>query len=108
MKKLMILGAMVALMLVAAAPAFAQDGDVIITQGDRAEFNAGAQNIVGSVGDISATQTGHADAIAVDESVASATVTQTQDVGVTQSNFAFNDWDGDGFWDVFEWFWWWF
>jgi hypothetical protein len=56
MRKLMILVAMLALMLAAASPAFAQD--VTVTTGDNTEFNAVCQNLIGSVGDISATQTG--------------------------------------------------
>ena len=105
MKKLMVLAAMLAMMLAAASPAFAQD--ITITQGDEVEFNAGAQNIIGSVGDITQTQDATATAVAVDDSAAAAEVSQTQDVSITQSNFAFNDFDGDGWWDWWWWDWWW-
>ena len=105
MKKLMVLAAMLAMMLAAASPAFAQD--ITITQGDEVQFNAGAQNLIGSVGDISQTQDATATAVAVDDSTATAEVSQTQDVSITQSNFAFNDFDGDGWWDWWWWDWWW-
>ena len=95
MKKLMVLAAMLAMMLAAASPAFAQD--ITITQGDEVEFNAGAQNIIGSVGDITQTQDATSTAVAVDDSAAAAEVSQTQDVTITQSNFAFNG---------FDWWWW--
>ncbi len=95
MKKLMVLAMVVALMLVAASPAFAQA--VAINQGNDVEYNAVAQNIIGPVGDITQTQVGTATAVAVDGSAASASVSQTQDVSISQSNVV-----GNGF------FWWWF
>ncbi len=84
MKKLMVLAAMLAMMLAMAAPAFADT--IAIDEGDDVEFNAGAQNIIGSVGDISNTQSGTAVAVAVDDSAAAASVSQTQDVTISQSN----------------------
>ena len=98
MKKLMLVVAMLAMMLAMAAPAFAQT--IAIDEGDDVEFNAGAQNIIGSVGDISNTQTGTAESVAVDDSAAAASVTQTQEVSISQSNEF-----GNGF---FVWGWWWF
>jgi hypothetical protein len=95
MKKLMVLAMVVALMLVAASPAFAQA--VAINQGNDVEYNAVAQNIIGPVGDVNQFQAGSATAVAVDNSAAAASVSQTQDVSITQSNVV-----GNGF------FWWWF
>ncbi len=94
MRKLMVLAAMLAMMLAAASPAFAQD--ITITQGDEVEFNAVAQNIIGSVGDISQTQDAAATAVAVDDSVALNDASQTQEVVIGQAN-----WVGNGF------HWWW-
>ena len=91
MKKLMVLAMVAALMLVAASPAFAQA--VAIDEGDDTEFNAVAQNLIGSVGDVTQTQVGTATAVAVDNSAASASVSQTQDVSISQSNVV-----GNGFW----------
>ena len=98
MKKLMVLATVLAMMLAMAAPAFAQT--IAIDRGDDVEFNAGAQNIIGSVGDITNTQTGTSTAVAVDDSAATASVTQTQEVTISQSNEF-----GNGF---FVWGWWWF
>jgi membrane protein implicated in regulation of membrane protease activity len=98
MKKSMVLVAMLAMMLAMAAPAFAQS--LAIDEGDDVEYNAGAQNIIGSVGDITNTQTGTATAVAVDDSTADATVDQTQEVSISQTNEL-----GNGF---FFWGWWWF
>jgi hypothetical protein len=95
MKKLMVLTMVAALMLVAASPAFAQA--VAIDEGDDVEFNAVAQNLIGPVGDITQTQVGTATAVADDDSAASASVYQTQDVSISQSNVV-----GNGFW----WWWW--
>ncbi len=85
MKKLMVLAAMLAMMLAMAAPAFAQDV-VAIDEGDDVEFNAGAQNIIGSVGDITNTQSGTAVAVADNDSAAAASVDQSQEVTISQSN----------------------
>ena len=81
-----------------AAPAFAQS--IAIDEGNDVEFNAGAQNIVGSVGDISQTQVGMATATADNDSAAAASVSQAQDVSISQTNEF-----GNGF---FVWGWWWF
>ena len=105
MKKLMVLAAMLAMVLAAAAPAFAQT--VAIDEGDDVEFNAVGQNLVGSVGDVNQFQAGASTAVAVDDSAAAASVSQTQDFSLSQSNVVLNDFDADGFWDVWEWFWWW-
>ncbi len=96
MKKLMLMVAMLAMMLAMAAPAFAQT--VAIDEGDDVEFNAGAQNIIGSVGDITNTQTGTATATADNDSTADATVDQTQEVSISQTNEF-----GNG---LFFWGWW--
>ena len=95
MKKLMVLAMVAALMLVAASPAFAQA--VAIDEGNDVQFNAVGQNIIGSVGDVTQTQVGTATAVAVDDSAASASVSQTQDFSITQSNVVLND---------FTWWWW--
>ena len=84
MKKLMVLAAMLAMMLAMAAPAFAQT--IAIDEGDDVEYNAGAQNIIGSVGDITNTQTGTATATADNDSAAAAEVAQTQEVSISQTN----------------------
>jgi hypothetical protein len=94
MKKLMVLAVMLAMMLAAASPAFAQV--VAIDEGDDTEFNAVGQNLAGPVGDVTQDQFGDADAVAVDDSAASASVSQSQDVSISQSNVV-----GNGFW------WWW-
>ena len=90
----MLLVAMMAMMLAMAAPAFADT--VAIDEGDDIEFNAGAQNIVGSVGDINQAQYGEAEAEAEDDSSAAASVDQSQGVSILQSNvfgnFFFWDW----------------
>ena len=98
MKKLMVLATVLAMMLAMAAPAFAQS--IAIDEGNDVEFNAGAQNIVGSVGDISQTQVGMATATADNDSAAAASVSQAQDVSISQSNEF-----GNGF---FFWGRWWF
>ena len=101
MKKLMVLVAMLAMMLAMAAPAFAQVE--AIDEGDDVEFNAGAQNIIGSVGDITQTQTGTAVATADNDSAAAAEVAQAQDVTISQTNEF-----GNGFFFHWGWWGWWF
>ncbi len=112
----MVLATMLAMALVAASPAMADSfvvaGDVDDGFGDSAfdndfdeddvEFNAGAQNIIGSVGDITATQTGTATAEADNDSVAVARVHQSRDVSIEQVDAGFGDLDGDGILDEFE------
>jgi opacity protein-like surface antigen len=105
MRKLMVLAVMLALMLAAAAPAFAQT--VAIDEGDDTEFNAVGQNLAGPVGDITQDQFGDADAVAVDDSAAAASVSQGQDVTFEQSNVVLNNFGGGVWWDVWEWLWWW-
>jgi hypothetical protein len=102
MRKVMLLAAMLAMVLAAAAPAFAQA--VAIDEGDDTEYNAVCQNILGSVGDITNTQDGDADAVATDDSAAAAEVAQEQGVTIEQVNECLNnaDLDGDGFVDVTE------
>ena len=96
MRKVMLLAAMLAMVLAAAAPAFAQT--VAINEGDDVEYNAVCQNILGGVGDITNTQDGDADAIATDDSAAAAQVAQSQGVTIEQVNACLNeaDLDGDG------------
>ncbi len=98
MKKLMLVVAMLAMVLAVSAPAFAQA--TAIDEGDDVEFNAGAQNIIGSVGDITQTQVGTATATADNDSAAAASVDQAQDVSISQTNEF-----GNG---LFLWGWWWF
>jgi hypothetical protein len=95
MRKLVLIVAMLAMMLTMAAPAFAQT--VAIDEGDDVEFNAGAQNIIGEVGDINQSQYGEAEAQAEDDSAA-ASVDQSQGITISPSNVF-----GNGF---FLWDWW--
>jgi hypothetical protein len=74
---------------------------VAIDEGNDIEYNAGAQNIIGSVGDITQAQNGTATATAEDDSVAAASVDQAQDVTISQSNVF-----GNGFFFAFFWDWW--
>ena len=102
MRKVMLLAAMLAMVLAAAAPVFAQD--ITITQGDETQYNAVCQNIIGSIGDITQNQSGAADSIAIDDSAAVAQVAQEQGVTVEQVNACLNqfDVDADGFVHVDE------
>jgi hypothetical protein len=102
MKKIMLLAAMLAMVLAAAAPAFGQA--VAIDEGDDVEYNAVCQNIIGGFGDITQTQDGDADAVAVDDSAAAAEVAQEQGVEIGQVNECLNeaDLDGDGVVTVVE------
>jgi hypothetical protein len=109
MRKLMVMVAMLVFMLAVAAPAFAQD--VSVTTGNDTEFNAVCQNLVGSVGDVTATQTSVAAAgnlSDMDDSAAVGVVDQSQNVSFDQSSVCLNDFNGDGFLGFFEWLWWWF
>jgi len=94
MRKVMLLAAMLAMVLAAAAPVFAQD-DITITQGDETQYNAVCQNIIGAIGDITQDQTGDADATAVEDSAAIAEVAQEQGVTVEQVNECLNNFDAD-------------
>jgi LPXTG-motif cell wall-anchored protein len=97
MRKVMLLAAMLAMVLAAAAPAFAQT--LAIDEGDDVEYNAVCQNILGSVGDIEQEQEGEAEAVATDDSAAAAEVAQEQGVTIEQVNECLNevDLDADGF-----------
>ena len=109
MKKVMLLAAMLAMVLAAAVPAFAQSATAgasagataVVGGSDDGQYNANAvcQNIIGSIGDITQTQSGDADAVAVDDSAAAADVAQEQGVTVSQVNNCLNtlDVDDDGF-----------
>jgi hypothetical protein len=92
----MVLVAMLALMLAASAPAFAQD---VTFEGDDVEYNGVGQNIIGEV-NTTTTQTGTATATAVagDDAAAIAEVSQDSSVSISQSNVV-----GNGF---FFWWWW--
>ena len=94
MRKVMLLAAMLAMVLAAAAPVFAQD-DITITQGDETQYNAVCQNIIGSIGDITQNQSGAADSIAIEDSAAVAEVAQEQGVTVEQVNECLNNFDAD-------------
>ncbi len=98
MRRMMLMVAVVALMVGVFAPAaLAQETDIVGDEnvvrngGDSVEFNAVCQNIVGSVGDIEQAQYGEADAVAVDDSEATAEVSQEQGVTIEQSNYCLND-----------------
>src|SRR5215207_4400318 len=92
----MLLAGMLAMVLVAAAPALGQA--VAIDEGDDVEYNAVCQNIIGGFGDITQAQYGTANAIAVGDSAAAAEVAQSQDVSIEQVNECLNNFDvnGDG------------
>jgi hypothetical protein len=93
----MLLAAMLAMVLAAAAPALAQNTDVVgdenavVNEGDDTQYNAVCQNIIGSIGDISQEQSGNADAVAVDDSNAVAEVAQEQGVSIAQVNECLNN-----------------
>jgi hypothetical protein len=106
MRKLMVLAAMLAMMLVSAAPAFAFQiggdqgpvaGDDAVQAGDNTQYAAVSQNIIGSV-DATASQSATAFAIAVggDNAAATVEIDQSQDISVTQTNRSLNG------------VWWWF
>jgi hypothetical protein len=108
MRKLMVLAAMLAMVLVSAAPALAQGdvgdvnlGDDQFNVGDETVYSAGSQNIIGSF-DVTATQSATSVAVAAggDNAVANATIDQSQDISVTQTNRSFNN--------VWVPWWWWF
>jgi hypothetical protein len=81
------------LVMLAASPAFAQA--TAIDEGDDVEFNAVCQNIIGSIGDINQGQYANADAIATDDSAATAKVAQEQNVTISQVNNCLNEVDAD-------------
>ena len=99
MRKLMVLVAVLAMMLVAAAPALAQGdvgdvnlGDDQFNVGDETVYSAGSQNIIGTF-DVTASQSATATATATggDNAVAVAEIDQSQDISVTQTNRSFNN-----------------
>ncbi len=112
MKKLMVLATVLAMMLAAAAPAFAQNVTAI-NEGDSVEYNAVAQNIIGSVGDITTgsnfaaanaaagvdVSAGANSSVAVHNSATGGVITQDSGVTITQSNEV-----GNGFFGPW-WFW---
>jgi hypothetical protein len=122
MRKVMLLAAMLAMVLAAAAPVFAQsteiDGDEneVTNEGADTQYNAVCQNIIGSIGDITQNQSGQADAVsnasatadddseATADSEAVAEVAQEQGVTIEQVNECLNDFDvdDDGVVDVDE------
>lgn len=92
----MVLAAMLAMMMVAAAPAYAQDafavsgeGDATATGGDVTVVDASQTATV----DVSQVQTGDATAVADDGSLSFASVDSSLDVTVNQVNGGF----GEGF-----------
>jgi hypothetical protein len=100
MRKLMVLAAMLALMLVAAAPAFAQQigedqgpvgDDDAVQAGDNIRYAAVSQNIIGSF-DVTADQSATATASATggDNAAATAEVDQSQNISVAQTNRSLN------------------
>ena len=101
MRKIVLLAAMLAMVLVAAMPALAQDTDVVgdenvvTNEGDDTQYNAVCQNIIGSIGDITQNQSGAADSIAIEDSAAVAEVAQEQGVTVEQVNECLNNFDAD-------------
>lgn len=89
MKKITVIVAMLVIMLAAAAPAFAQtavDDSVAIDNSSSTTYHAVSQNIVGDIETGDATQYGDATAVAVDDSVAVASVDADIDTGVSLSN----------------------
>ena len=113
MKKLFAVGARAALLMGATiAPALAQSVDIdgdenivdVTREGSDVRYNAVAQNLIGSIGDVEQSQYGNSDAVsgdarawADDDSEATATseataeVDQSQGVWVVQYNSALND-----------------
>ncbi len=100
MRKLMVLAAMLAMMLVSAAPAFAFQiggdqgpvaGDDAVQAGDNVQYAAVSQNIIGTV-DVTANQSATAFAFAEggDNAAATAQIDQSQDISVTQTNRSLN------------------
>jgi len=109
MRKLMILAAMLAMMLVSAAPALGQQiggdqgpmaGDDAVQAGDNTQYAAVSQNIISTV-DVRADQdaTATASASGADDAAATAEIDQSQDISVTQTNRTLNN-----VWGA----WWWF
>ncbi len=92
----MLLAAMLAMVLAAGAPVFAQDVDV--TTGDNVEYNAVCQNIIGQI-NVTANQSANASASAAagDDAVAVADIAQEQGISIEQVNECLINIDnGDG------------
>jgi hypothetical protein len=100
MRKVMLLAAMLAMVLAAAAPAFAQQiggdqgpvgGDDAVQAGDNVQYAAVCQNIIGWF-QASAAQNAEADAGATggDNAAAVAEIAQEQNVSVSQVNECLN------------------
>ena len=95
MKKLFAVGATAALMVAMLAPAalansvvdIVGDENTVTNEGDNTEYNAIAQNLLGSIGDVEQSQYGEATA----DSAATAGVDQSQGFTVVQFNSALND-----------------
>ena len=106
MSKLSVLVAVLAMVLIASAPAFAQtavDDSVAIDDSTSVTYDAVAQNVVGDIETGDAIQRGDATADATDDSVARASIDADLDTSVSLSNEVGHHWDG---WD--DWSWWWF
>jgi len=92
MRKVMLLAAMLAMVLAAAAPVFAQDTNINV--GDNVEYNAVCQNIAGEINTLAAQGGGAtADADAGDDAAAIAEVAQEQNVSVAQVNECLNNFE---------------
>ena len=127
MRKVVTLVAMLAMVLILAAPAFAQESFVgqeaeqfgvvddsvcsQVTNVGVQQFNAGNQTAVaagvatanaaaGDFGEASAVATAHSDAV---------NVANAAGVSAGTANVCLNNFGGGGWWGgVFEWLWWWF
>ncbi len=117
MRRVMLLAAMLAMVLAAAAPSFAQNVTAI-NEGDDVEYNAVCQNILGSVGDITtgnntadanasadaSVDAGNDSSVAVGNEAVAGEIAQDSGVTIEQVNECLNnaDLDGDGFVTVVE------
>jgi LPXTG-motif cell wall-anchored protein len=89
----MLLAAMLAMVLVAAAPAFAQtavDDSVAVDNSSSVEYSAVCQNVIGSITTGDAAQYGDATATATDDSAAVAEVAAELDTSVDVVNECLN------------------
>ena len=110
-KKMTMMVAVVALLVAMLAPAalansvvdIVGDENTVTNEGDNTEYDAVAQNLIGSIGDVDQSQYGEAwadsdatadaddDSEATADSAATAEVDQTQGFRVVQFNSALND-----------------
>ena len=93
MKKVMLLAAMLAMVLVAAAPAFAQsavDDSIAVDNSTTTEYSAVCQNVIGSITTGDAAQYGDATAAAADDSAAAAEIAAELDTSVEVVNECLN------------------